>query len=76
MSMKLGRYDDAIAMFEKAAQPVLMVCPNQTARVYALMGRQREARQLMNGLKGEEHSNAVSTLRSATWMPSDSRESS
>ncbi len=50
---KLGRYDDAIAMFEKAA--LLRsdgMHPIRLARVYALMGRQREARQLMNGVKG------------------------
>ena len=50
---KLGRYDDAIAMFEQAAQLRSDgMHPIRLARVYALMGRQREARQLMNGLKG------------------------
>jgi serine/threonine protein kinase/Tfp pilus assembly protein PilF len=49
---KLGRYDDAITMFEKAAQ--LRddgVHAARIARVYALMGRQREARQMLSGLK-------------------------
>jgi tetratricopeptide (TPR) repeat protein len=49
---KLGRYDDAITMFEKAAH--LRddgVHAARIARVYALMGRQREARQMLSGLK-------------------------
>src|SRR5258708_39449469 len=49
---KLGRYDEAITMFEKAAQ--LRddgTHAARAARVYALMGRQREARQMLSGLK-------------------------
>jgi len=49
---KLGRYDEALTMFEKAAQ----LRDDGThaariARVYALTGRQREARQTLSGLK-------------------------
>ena len=50
---ELRRYDDAIAAFEKikelrgdAGNPSAGV-----ARVYALMGRTREARQLISGVK-------------------------
>jgi len=49
---KLGRYDEALTMFEKAAQ--LRddgMHAARIARVYALMGRQREARQILSGLK-------------------------
>jgi serine/threonine protein kinase/Tfp pilus assembly protein PilF len=49
---KLGKYDDAITMFEKAAQ--LRSDGMHTvriARVYALMGGQRKARQMVSGVK-------------------------
>ena len=49
---KLGKYDDAISMFEKANQlrsdGMHMA---RIARVYAMMGRQPEARRLVSGLK-------------------------
>jgi TolB-like protein/cytochrome c-type biogenesis protein CcmH/NrfG len=49
---KLGKYDEALTMFEKAAQ--LRddgMHAARIARVYALMGRQREARPMLGGLK-------------------------
>src|SRR5437870_5867791 len=49
---KLSQYDEALTMFEKAAQ--LRddgMHAARIARVYALMGRQREARQMLSGLK-------------------------
>jgi serine/threonine protein kinase/Flp pilus assembly protein TadD len=49
---KLGRYDEAIMEFEKASQLRSDgQHPARIARVYALMGRQRDARQLLSGLK-------------------------
>lgn len=48
----LGRFDEAIASFEKAAP--LQPNGSQTirlARVYALMGRQREARKMVSEVK-------------------------
>ena len=51
---KLGRYDDAITLFEKASQ---LRSEGQhsarLARVYALMGKQREARQMLSQSKAE-----------------------
>jgi serine/threonine protein kinase/Flp pilus assembly protein TadD len=49
---KLGRYDEAITVFEKAAQIRSdgMHAP-RIARIYALMGKHREARQLLTGVK-------------------------
>lgn len=50
---KLARYDEAIAAYRKIGE----LAPNSgymqagTAYVYALMGRQREARQIIKGLK-------------------------
>jgi len=50
---KLGRYDEAITVFEKAAQLRSDgMHAARIARIYALMGRQREARQLLIGIKG------------------------
>jgi serine/threonine protein kinase/Flp pilus assembly protein TadD len=49
----LGRYDEAIAMFDKAAQ--LRSEGQHTvrlARIYALTGRQREAREILNRVQG------------------------
>ena len=49
---KLGNYDEAIAMFEKASQLRSDgMHAARIARVYALMGRQQEARQMISGLK-------------------------
>jgi len=50
---KLGRYDEAIAVFEKAEQLRSdgMHHAARIARVDALMGRQREARQMLSGAK-------------------------
>nr|ART36309.1 C588 [uncultured bacterium] len=49
---KLGRYDEAITVFEKAAQLRSDGMHSaRIARVYALIGRQREARQLLIGVK-------------------------
>jgi eukaryotic-like serine/threonine-protein kinase len=49
---KLGRYDDAINIFEKAARLRSDGFHQiRIARVYALMGRQREARQMVSGAK-------------------------
>jgi TolB-like protein/Tfp pilus assembly protein PilF len=49
---KLGRYDEAITMFEKAAQLRSEGMHSaRLARVYALMGKQREARQLLSQSK-------------------------
>jgi len=49
---KLGSYDEAINMFENAAQLRSDgMHAARLARVYALMGRQREAREMVSGLK-------------------------
>ena len=51
---KLSKYDEALIVFEKAAQlrdDGMHAAAARIARVYALMGRQREARQMLNGLK-------------------------
>jgi tetratricopeptide (TPR) repeat protein len=49
---KLNKYDEAIIAFDKAAQLRSDgMHPARIARIYALMGKQREARQLLNGLK-------------------------
>ena len=49
---KLGRYDEAINEFEKAAQLRSDgMHAARVARVYAMMGRQREARQMLSGVK-------------------------
>jgi tetratricopeptide (TPR) repeat protein len=49
---KLNRYDEAIQMFNEAARvrPVGFHAA-RLARVYALMGRQREARQMVSAVK-------------------------
>ena len=51
---KLGKYDEAIAAFENAAQLRSDgMHPARIARVYALMGRRREARQMVSGVKAQ-----------------------
>jgi tetratricopeptide (TPR) repeat protein len=53
---QLGRYDEAIAAFEKDRE--LTKGGNfqaGIARVYALMGRKREARQMISGLKANAY---------------------
>ena len=49
---KLGRYDEAITLFEKAGQLRSNGAHTaRIARVYAVMGRRREARQMISGVK-------------------------
>ncbi len=51
---KLNKYDEAITAFDKAAQLRSDgMHPARIARIYALMGRQREARQMLGGLKAQ-----------------------
>jgi tetratricopeptide (TPR) repeat protein len=51
---KLARYDEAIAAFQNAAQLRSDgMHPARIARVYTLMGRQREARQMVSGVKAQ-----------------------
>ena len=55
---RLGRYDEAIAAFEKIRE--LMPKAGDfiragIARVYALMGREREARQMISGVKANPY---------------------
>ena len=51
--VQLGRYDEAIAAYRKAGElvPKSGWFKAGIARVYALTGRQREARQIISGLK-------------------------
>jgi tetratricopeptide (TPR) repeat protein len=52
VNAKLGRYDEAISAFEKAGQLRTDGWDRtRKARVYALMGKQREARQLLSESK-------------------------
>jgi tetratricopeptide (TPR) repeat protein len=56
---QLGRYDEAIAAFEKNRELEPTGGGNSQAgiaRVYALMGRKREARQMISGLKANAYS--------------------
>ena len=48
---QVGRYDEAIAAFEKIEELAPGDFQVGIARVYALMGRQREARRMISGLK-------------------------
>jgi tetratricopeptide (TPR) repeat protein len=50
---QLGRHDEAIAAYEKNRELMPESGDRQAtlARVYALMGRQREARQMIRGVK-------------------------
>jgi tetratricopeptide (TPR) repeat protein len=48
---QMGRYDDAVAAFGKIGEFVPRDFQVGIARVYALMGRQRKARQMIRGLK-------------------------
>jgi len=51
--VELGRYDEAITEFEKAGELRSSgMHPARIARVYALMGRRREARQMVSAVKG------------------------
>ncbi len=52
---QLGKYDEAIAAFEKGRE---LTGDNETflggiARVYALMNKQREAREMISGMKAD-----------------------
>jgi tetratricopeptide (TPR) repeat protein len=51
--VQLGRYNEAIAAYQKAGElvPKSGWFTAGIARVYALTGRQREARQMISGLK-------------------------
>jgi TolB-like protein/DNA-binding winged helix-turn-helix (wHTH) protein/Tfp pilus assembly protein PilF len=51
--VQLGKYDEALAAYEKAGELVPKSGWSQSgiAYVYALLGRQREARQMIRGLK-------------------------
>ncbi len=59
--VQVGRYDQAIAAFKKVGElaPEFEGFRAGIARVYALTGREREARQMINGLKADPMSIAV-----------------
>ena len=53
--VQLGKYDEAIAAYKKAGELVPKSGWSEAgiAYVYALMGKQREAREMINGLKAD-----------------------
>ena len=54
---QMGRYDEAIAAYEKNRELISRgtYLRGGIARVYALMGRQQEARQMIKGLKANPY---------------------